>query len=146
MQALVVLHVFSNTVWIGAIVSVGYLVGFGSRAAKDDARAKDIASLAVTLYQRVAVPAFLFSFLSGAARLVTDAPAYMRLHWMHGKLTAAFVVIALHHVIGARAKRAAAASSGSRQAGRSSVILTAATLVFAFVTVSFAILKGQLVP
>jgi protoporphyrinogen IX oxidase len=142
MQFLVALHVFANTVWIGAIASVGWLLHSASRAA-DDARGSANATAAYQLYRTVATPAFVVSFLAGGARLASDAGAYMSLHWFHGKLTAAIAVIALHHVLGARARRAA---SGSRQAGRSSAILPLATLACAFVAVTFAVLKGQLVP
>jgi protoporphyrinogen IX oxidase len=155
MQALVVVHVFANMVWIGAIVAVGLLVGAAGYA-KDEARAELVGALAHSLYRLLAAPAFVISFAAGAVRLASDVGTYMSLHWMHGKLAGALVVIALHHVLGARAKRAAngtangtgrtSGTTGSRQASKSNAILTGATLAFAFVTVTFAILKGQLVP
>lgn len=141
-QLFLALHIFANTVWIGSIAAVGWLTAASSRTEISE-RADAIAQVALQLYRRVAVPAFLMSLLFGLARLLDAPGAYMRLHWFHGKLTAAFVVITLHHFIGGRARKAA---SGSRQAGRSSVILTGATLAFAFLTVIFAVLKGMLVP
>lgn len=146
-QVLLALHIFANTIWIGAILSVGWLLVSSERA--EGERADTLASAAAGLYRKVASPAFGISFLAGLGRLLDAPAAYMSLHWFHGKLTAALAVIALHHVIGARAKRAAAAASGrsgSRQARNNSAILTGATLACALLTVMFAVLKGQLVP
>jgi protoporphyrinogen IX oxidase len=138
---LIALHVMSNLVWIGTITSVGWLTVAAAGQA-DPARAKVVAELAVALYKRGAVPAFLASFTFGVLRLLVDPAAYMRLHWFHGKLTFALAVIALHHVIGAKAKRAA---GGSMQSGKTSAILVGALLVCAFGSVVFVIFKTQLV-
>jgi protoporphyrinogen IX oxidase len=67
---------------------------------------------------------------------------YMKAHWFHGKLTLALVVIALHHVIGARAKKVA---NGSMQTGAPSGILGGALGFCALGVVALAILKGALV-
>jgi protoporphyrinogen IX oxidase len=148
---LLALHVFANTVWIGAIAAVGLLTvaaasgpaSLSTGQALAPAQAAPVAAAAVGLYRKLATPAFAVSFLTGVGRLLGDPGAYMSLHWFHGKLTGAVVVIALHHVLGARARKVA---EGSRQVGRSSAILTGATLACAFVTVTFAVLKGTLVP
>ncbi len=132
----------ANLVWIGSIASVGWLTATAARQ-EDPARGKTVAELGYNLYRRVAVPAFASSFLFGGIRLALDAGTYMRLHWFHGKLTFALAVIALHHVIGGKARRAA---SGSMQAGRSSAILVGALLVCAFGSVVFVVFKTQLVP
>ncbi len=135
---LIVLHVMANLVWIGSIACVGWLVAAAARA--DNASA---ATLARGLYLRVAVPAFLASFVFGASRLFMDPAYYMHLHWFHAKLTAVLIVIALHHVIGARAKKVAA---GSMQAGRVGGILVGALLASAFLSVACVLLKQSLVP
>ena len=58
------------------------------------------------------MPAFVISFAAGVTRLLLDPQLYLVVtKYMHPKLTLALVVIALHHVIGARAKRMA---SGTR--------------------------------
>lgn len=146
---LLALHVMANCVWIGSIASVGWLIAAAAKAG--DASS---AVLARGLYRTVATPAFLASFLAGLLRLLLDPKYYMTLHWFHGKLTFALIVIALHHVIGARAKKAAAGAgsgeaqkpSGSMQAGKSGGILAGALLAFAFLTVVFVIFKQALVP
>lgn len=95
------LHVLGNLFWIGAIVAVGLLLvvsGPGS--------AKERGGLARRVYTAVAVPAFVLSFTTGLLRLVLDLPYYFTgSHFMHAKLPLALGVIALHHVIGARAQR-----------------------------------------
>ena len=135
---LVVLHVTANLIWIGSIASVGWLAAAASKAGDRSA-----ATLARGLYLRVAVPAFLASFVFGVSRLLIDPAYYMHLHWFHAKLTAALVVIALHHVIGARAKKVA---GGSMQAGRTGGILVGALLASAFLSVACVLLKQSLVP
>jgi len=146
MHLFVALHVFAVTVWIGTIACVGWLLA-ASSSAPTEGEGATAAELAFGLYRRAASPAFGIAFFTGLAQLLSNSSAYMGLHWMHLKLTAAFLVIALHHVLGARARaRVAKTPSGSRQAGRSSAILTGATLACAFVAVTVAVLKGQLVP
>jgi putative membrane protein len=142
---LLTLHITANLVWIGSIACVGWLVGAAAKAADRSA-----AVLARGLYLRVAMPAFLVSFLCGSLGLAMAPATYMHLHWFHAKLTCALAVIALHHVLGAKAKRLAAAaaetSSESMQGGRSGGILTGALLASAFLTVVFVIFKETVVP
>ncbi len=125
---LVALHVLSNTLWIGSIVSVGLLTEKHAEAAR-------------TIYLRVAVPAFVGSFTFGVIRVAIEPSYYLHLHWFHAKLTAALVVIALHHVIGARAKKA-----GSMQGGRNGAILAAGLFVFALAAVFLVTYRTVLIP
>jgi putative membrane protein len=138
---IVALHVMSNLVWIGSIASVGWLTAAASRQ-EDPVVRKVVAELGYRLYKRAAVPAFLASFTFGVGRFLLDPGTYMRLHWFHGKLTFALAVIALHHIIGAKARKTAA---GSRQSGENSAILVGALLVGAFASVVFALFKTQAV-
>ncbi len=137
-QLLIVLHVTANLVWIGAIASVGWLVSAATKTGDPSA-----AVLGRQLYLKAATPAFLVSFLCGAGRFAMDPSYYIHLHWFHGKLTAALVVIALHHVIGGKARRVA---SGSMQAGRGGGILVGALLACAFLSVTLVIFRQNLVP
>jgi len=137
-QLLVTLHVTANLVWIGSIACVGWLAAAASKAKDPSA-----AVLARGLYLRVAVPAFLGSFLFGAFRLAMNFPYYMHLHWFHGKLTVALAVIALHHVIGAKARKVA---GGSMQAGATGGILVGALLACAFCSVTLVVFQQALVP
>jgi protoporphyrinogen IX oxidase len=100
-KTLVAFHVAANLVWIGAILSVA--LALVSRAG--DGRVG--AQIAYELYRRLAVPAFVVSFIAGLSRLMLDLELYFGPNnpkFMHGKLFFAVIVIALHHVIGARAK------------------------------------------
>jgi putative membrane protein len=141
----VTIHVIANLIWIGSIVSVGVLLSITTP--------KNIAANAVaakTIYSSLSTPAFGVSFLFGVARLSLSAPTYMHLHWFHAKLTFALAVIALHHVIGAKAKRAAESLNNdaprSMHSGKSSAILTSALIACASLAVVFVVFQSQLVP
>ena len=146
---LVTIHVIANLIWIGSIVSVGVLL---STATSENAQAFALA--ARKIYLSVSTPAFGVSFLFGLARLAMEPGTYMHLHWFHAKLTFALAVIALHHVIGARARRAAENQTTSSKndaprsmhSGKSSAILTSALIACASLAVAFVIFKSQLVP
>lgn len=146
---LVTIHVIANLIWIGSIVSVGVLLSIST---PKNVTANAIA--AKTIYSSVATPAFGVSFLFGVARLSLSASAYMHLHWFHAKLTFALAVIALHHLIGAKAKRAAANASDSSNndaprsmhSAKSSAILTSALIACASLAVVFVVFQSQLVP
>lgn len=101
------LHVLCNLVWIGSILSVAVALVSGRESPETAGK------IARAIYQRVSTPAFGLSFLTAIVLLVMHWKLYMVVtHWMHGKLTAALVVIAIHHVIGARAK---ALASGKKK-------------------------------
>ena len=103
---LILLHVVANLVWIGSILSVALALS------SDKADARTRGEIALGLYRRIAVPAFLVSFASGLVRLLLTLEYYFSAtRFMHGKLTFAVAVIVLHHLIGARAKQMA---SGAR--------------------------------
>jgi putative membrane protein len=103
---LVAVHVAANLVWIGSILSVAVAMV----ARTEDPRAG--AQIAYELYRRLATPAFVVSFIAGVTRLVIDLQLYfVTTKYMHGKLLFAAIVIALHHMIGGRAK---AVSTGRR--------------------------------
>jgi protoporphyrinogen IX oxidase len=102
-------HIVANVLWIGSICAVAVVL-LGPRTEGSPKAASDPAvrgALAHRLYLTLAAPAFVASFLFGISRLVLDASHYLKQPWMHIKLTLAVVVIALHHVIGGRAKKMA---------------------------------------
>lgn len=113
------LHVISNLFWIGSIVAVGLVL------AAEGGSEKDRGALAHAIYRKIAAPAFGLSFLFGVGRLIASLKYYLVItHFMHLKLTLALGVIAIHHVLGARARRAAKGESGAtRAAGRLTWIL-----------------------
>jgi len=132
-KTLVALHVAANLVWIGAILSVA--LALVSRAG--DGRVG--AQIAYELYRRLAMPAFVVSFLAGVSRLVLDLDLYfVQTKYMHGKLLFAVIVIGLHHVIGARAK---AVATGRRSAPGPVGVLALLLLISAVAAALFVILK-----
>src|SRR4051812_49318376 len=111
------LHVVGNIVWIGSILAVGVIV------AGPGGSPKDRGEIALRVYMRLAVPAFVVPFVCGVVRLGLDPSYYLKQHhWMHAKLPLALGVIALHHVVGGRAKKLA---RGTVQDGGPAAILTA---------------------
>jgi putative membrane protein len=132
-KTLVALHVAANLVWIGAILSVALALV----SPAGDGRVG--AQIAYELYRRLAVPAFVVSFLAGISRLVLDLDLYfVETKYMHGKLLFAVIVIGLHHVIGARAKGVA---TGRRSAPGPVGVLALLLLISAVAAALFVILK-----
>lgn len=130
---LIWLHVSGNIVWIGFILAVGVVI------VSDVVEPKVRGKLASDIYRRLAVPAFVVSFVCGMGRLLREPAYYLQLHhWMHAKLPLAFGVIALHHVIGARARKMA---TGAVQVRGPAGILTVALAVAALGAAFFAIFK-----
>lgn len=109
---IVTVHVLAVVVWIGALAAIG-LVATG----EGDVRVRGI--LARRIYLKAAVPGFGVAFAFGLIRLIRGwntaymnpvgqmMVGYSKSPWMHSKLTLALVIIALHHVIGARTRKMA---------------------------------------
>ncbi|HEU4412667.1 MAG TPA: hypothetical protein VFS43_45910 [Polyangiaceae bacterium] len=102
------LHVASNLVWIGSLLAVGLLLARGPGSVAERGAA------AAAVYRGLAVPAFVASFVLGLLQLGLRPAYYLKeTHFMHAKLLLALIVIALHHVLGARARRAAASGAAA---------------------------------
>jgi putative membrane protein len=96
-------HVAANLVWIGSILGVGVLL------CAPEGTTQERAALALRLYRTLAVPAFVVAFVTGLGQLLANAEYYFVVKkFMHAKLLFALIVIGIHHVLGARAKRLAA--------------------------------------
>jgi putative membrane protein len=132
---LVAVHLIANVVWIGALLSVARLIARAPWMA-DPA---EVGALARGLHLRLAAPAFLVSFGAGVGRILMSPVAYAHLPWLHAKLALALVVIVLHHIIGARAKRVAA---GNPRAGQGATALGALVLLFAGGAVLLGVAKS----
>jgi protoporphyrinogen IX oxidase len=134
---LLALHVAANLVWIGAILAVAWL-----------ARQPEAAgvTLARNLYKQYANPAFIVSFTCGVVMVLLNSANYLKAHWFHGKLTVALALIALHHVIGAKVRRAAEAEHKEPQLLTSLATLGAVLAASAFLVVVLAVFKQALIP
>ena len=130
---LIAVHVAANLVWIGSILCVGHLL------VAEQAEMRDRARYAHELYRRLAAPAFGISLVAGVARLSLSAQYYfVDTKFMHPKLLFAVIVIALHHVIGARAK---AVSGGRRSSPGPTGVLSLLLLISAVAATLFVVLE-----
>ncbi len=130
---LVWLHVAGNLVWIGSVVAMGFLLTL------KEGDPKVRGGLARAIHLKLAMPAFTVSFVAAVIRTGMDLKGYFVLHhWMHGKLLFALAAIALHHVLGARARKMQA---GSMQEGGPSGMLTIVFSVSAIVAAFFAVTR-----
>jgi len=132
---LVFFHVLGNLVWIGSLLAVGLVVSSTGVAATERGL------LARRIYLQLALPAFLLAFSTGLARLVLDVELFLvRTHYMHAKLVFALVIIALHHVLGARARRLARGEEAPPAATNLmtlGVLLSAAAATYLVLTKAF---------
>jgi putative membrane protein len=132
-MTLVFVHLVANLVWVGSILSVAMVL------CDTQAEALTRGKLALGVYRRVAVPAFLISFSAGLLRLLLDLDFYfVTTKFMHGKLTLAAAVVGIHHVIGARAK---GLSNGKNVDAGPVATLAIVLLIFAMGAAFFAIFK-----
>jgi protoporphyrinogen IX oxidase len=130
---LVPVHVVANLVWIGSILAVGLLLVRGPGDAKQRGEAGRL------VYRSLAVPGFVASFVMGVVQLARDPAVYFKLtKFMHAKLPLALIVIALHHVIGARARRMAA---GEAEDAGPTFVLVQILAACAFASALLALLK-----
>jgi protoporphyrinogen IX oxidase len=134
---LLALHVAANLVWIGSILAVAWL-------ARQPAASS--VALARSFYKQYANPAFIVSFTCGLVMVLLNSANYLKAHWFHGKLTLAIAIIGLHHVIGAKVRRAAEAEHKEPQALTSLSTLGALLAAGAFLVVVLAVFKGALIP
>ena len=125
------LHVVGNLIWIGSIASVGVVLATTPEP-------KTGGLIAYGIYRRLSIPGFALSFVAAVTMLVLNTKLYfVQTHWMHAKLPLALGVIALHHVIGARAKRLAEGRTDTAgPAGTLTAVLLALALVSAYLGVS----------
>ncbi len=140
--ALISLHITANLIWVGSIIAVGIIVARAAWAPSEPIR-RITGGLALSIYRSVATPAFIVSFLSGATRIALSPTEYAHMHWFHAKLAIAIVVIGLHHVIGAQARKT---SLGATRSPTSTSILTAILAVCALGISILVVFRTALVP
>jgi putative membrane protein len=100
---LLAVHLLANLVWIGAILAVAVILRASTVACVPRGQ------LGLLVYRRLATPAFTVSFLAGVGLLVLHPRLYfLTMGFMWAKLALAVLVIGIHHVLGARARKAAA--------------------------------------
>lgn len=126
-------HVIGDLLWIGSICATALILGDSTSDPKERGR------LGYLVYQRLANPGFILAFVAGVTQLVMKTQYYfVATKFMHAKLLFALIVIGLHHVIGARAKRMA---QGKVTDPGPAPAMGWGVLVLAAVTAAFAVLK-----
>ena len=130
---MIVVHVAANLVWIGAITATAWILP--SSIGSPSERGK----LGLAVYRQLAVPAMLLSLVAALSRLFSSLDLYfVVMKYMHAKLLFAVIVLALHHVIGARAR---AMALGKRDDPGYVKLLGVIILVSSAVAVYLAVLK-----
>ena len=124
-----VLHMAGNLLWIGGIAAVAVALATAGTASTRR-------SVALAIYKRVAVPGFIASLLGGGVQLFMNTSLYfVQSRWMHPKLTLVVAVIALHHILGARAKRLSE-DGPSKRAGAMGTALVICAVSAAFLSLA----------
>ena len=129
-----VLHVLGVLLWSGGCASAGGTAAQLSTASPL-ARTEGLAAVRRSLLV-IATPGLLLAWLGGLTIFVTFLDVYARAGWMHGKITIALVLSALHGVLVARVRRAASGERPASQtvfAGLGMAIVIAAAVVVALV-------------
>lgn len=125
------IHVTANVVWIGSILAVATIV----TSAYGDSNVRG--RIALDVYKKLSVPSFIAAFVTGLVRLLATPHYYfVDTKFMHGKLLLVAIVIAVHHIIGARAKRLSAGTTDAT----TSVGTLAAVLLLAAAGAVFLVL------
>lgn len=135
---LVALHVLSDVIWVGGLISVLFLARTAPDAAEQPQRER--AALALELHKRVASPARWAALGFGLWRFVQTPSYYAHSPWMHAKLTFALLLFGLHDVAGAKLRKF---SAGKAASGAPSWML-GAVLTLATAIVVLAVLKSAL--
>jgi protoporphyrinogen IX oxidase len=130
---LVWVHVAANLVWIGTAIAMGLIL------ATKIGDPKLRGALARKIHLRAAMPAFVVSFIAAVLRTGMDIKGYfVQHHWMHGKLLFVLAVIAIHHILAARARKM---EGGSMQEAGPSGMLTIVLTVSAILAAFFVVLR-----
>ncbi len=101
--ALIAAHVFASLAWVGALLAETVILG-STRWLADPTVG---GVLARRVHTRLAIPACLASLATGLVLLVPARRLWVGTPWMGAKVGFAVALVALHLVIGARARRVA---------------------------------------
>lgn len=131
--ALLGLHVFSLTLWLGSLVSITRVLSAG--AGQPDAVRAQLAHVARRIYRTVASVWMGLAVLAGVGMIGALQGQQFRFGWFHTKLTAALVLLGVHFVLGGRVRKAEAQGlsdeiAGSMRALQLAVLGLSAAAVF----------------
>ena len=131
--------VVSCSLWTAILFSVSWLTG----RARMMADGPEIGGLAVALFRRWATPLFVSSFVAGFVWLAGGPADRLRAHWVYGIVGAMGALVALHVVVGSRARRVV---RGSVRAAEGEAMRRVALVVSFGAIIALAALRTSLVP
>jgi putative membrane protein len=105
-QIAVVLHVLGVVVWVGGTVTAAWTAA----SLVSDGEKKALSAVRKALLM-IGAPGMLLAWVGGLAMLIPGWDHYRHAGWMHGKLTIALILSALHGVLVGRVRRAAAGTA-----------------------------------
>jgi putative membrane protein len=129
-----VLHLLGVLLWIGGCASAAWTAAQLATAPKE-ARTAGLAAVRRSLLA-IATPGLLLAWLGGLTIFVSFIDVYRSAGWMHGKLTIALALSAVHGVLVARVRRAASGEREGSQglfAGLAMALVIGAAIVVALV-------------
>jgi putative membrane protein len=127
-----ILHVVGIVLWVGGTALAAWTAAQLALSSRD-AAAAGLAAVRRGLVV-IATPGLLLAWLGGLAMFLTGLDIYARAGWLHGKITIALVLSALHGILMARVRRAATGERPSSQslfAGLAIAIVCAAAIATA---------------
>jgi hypothetical protein len=125
--------------WTGTLLSVSWLTG----RARMMADGQEVGGLALALYRQWAVPLLAVSLVAGFLALAGGPADRLRAHWVYGIVGAMAASIALHRVVGSRARRVV---RGSVRASEGEAIRRVALLLSFGAIIALAGLRASLMP
>lgn len=139
-ETALVLHVAGVILWIGGTAASAWTAA-QLALATPEARRAGLGAVRRALLA-LTMPGLLLAWAGGLALFLSALDVYARAGWLHGKITVALVLSALHGVLVGRVRRAA---DGTREVGTGTFAgLSMGIVVLALVAVALAILKpGQ---
>ena len=134
-----VTFVAACALWTGTLLSVSWLTG----RARMMADGQEVGGLALALYRRWAVPLLGASLVAGFVSLMGGPADRLRAHWVYGIVGAMVASMALHRLVGSRARRVV---RGSVRASKGEAVRRLALLLSFGTIVALAALRASLMP
>lgn len=135
------LHVISITLWMGALMVLGSMLGLAQGASTPEQ--KRLGSVARRLYLGLATPAMSLVLITGVSMISIEGMAYFKTAgWLHTKLLFVFALLGVDHVLMRKTKRLTRDSGGGAFVPTKLLVIAAllfiAAVIFAVVKPSFS--------
>jgi putative membrane protein len=143
MRILLFLHVLSIAVAIGAGAAHIQLMREASKGGSD---ARNFVLGARAIQIKTELPGYVLALLTGIP-MVVMSPSYLKMGWMHAKLTLVVLLLGYLHLEGRKSKAILRAfteegiEAGAQQAGRYATTFTLAPTLFVLAIVLLAVMK-----